>query len=133
MTSDTIADILKYAPNVRCFAIASDDLAKRNSEKTTRQLPRSKRKQAARNAYNKWKRSVESIIDDARATSYDEIIRRLRSLPLDAVVLTFDKDSADSMIDTVADDIRQRPAIVIGIWQQFVSRELVFIWLWNDH
>lgn len=133
MTSVTIVDILNYAPNVRCFAIASDDLARRNSEETARRLPRLKRKQASRNAYNKWRRSVESIIDDAKATSYDAIIQRLKSLPLDAVRLTFDPDSADSMIDAVADEIRQRPASGIGIWEQFASEELVFIWLRNDH
>ena len=135
MASDTIAQVLKFAPNVRCFAIASDDLAKRNSERATRHLPRSNRKQAARNAYNKWKRSVEFIIDDAKAAGYDDplIIERLKSLPLEAVNLTFDADSADSMIDRVSDEIRQRPAIGIGIWEQFVSEELVFIWLWNDH
>lgn len=133
MTSNTIVEILKFAPNVRCFAIASDDLAKCSSERATRHLPRSKRKQAARNAYNKWKRYVETIIDDAKAAGYDEIIERLKSLPLEAVCLAFDADLADSMIDRVSDDIRQRPGIGIGIWEQFVSEELVFIWLWNDH
>lgn len=132
MISDTITNILKHAPKVRCFAIASDDLARTNSERATKYLPRTKRRQAARNEYNRWKRAIDSILDDAKTTPYDTIIERLTSLSLDAVNLTFDADSADKMIDKIAQAIQRRPTRGIGIWEQFASEDLVFVWLWND-
>lgn len=132
MISDTITNILKHAPKVRCFAIASDDLARTNSERATKHLPRTKRRQAARNEYNRWKRAIDSILDDAKTTPYDTIIERLTSLSLDAVNLTFDADSADKMIDKIAQAIQRRPTRGIGIWEQFASEDLVFVWLWND-
>lgn len=132
MTSETIADILEYAPNVQCFAIASDDLAQRNAERAAKQLPRAQRRKAGRYAHSRWKRSVDSIIDDARTIDFNAIIARLETLPLDAVHLTFDAQSADEMINRLADEIRERPTTLIGIWEQFVSDDLVFVWLWND-
>lgn len=132
MTSDTIADILKHAPSVRCFAIASDDLARANSERAAQRLPKSERRQRARNEYNQWKRAVDSIIADAQTRPYDTIIERLNSLSLDAVSLTFDPDSADDMIDKMVKTIQLRPTLGIGVWEQFASDDLVFVWLWND-
>ena len=132
MTSDTINTVLQHAPQTRCFAIGSDDLAQRNSERESRRLPRAERKKAARNRYNKWKRAIDVIIADGKSTAYDDLIERLRQLPLDAITLTFDPESADIEIDRIASDIQLRPAIGVGIWEQFVSDELVLIWLWND-
>lgn len=132
MTSETIADILKHAPRVRCFAIASDDLARTNSEHAKKHLPRSQRRQAARNEYSRWKRAIDSIIDDAKTTPYATIIKRINLLPLDAVNLTFDADSAEDMIDKMALTIQLRPMLGIGVWEQFASDDLVFVWLWND-
>lgn len=132
MTSDTITKIVKHVPRVRCFAIASDDLARTNSQHATKRLPKSKRRQAARNEYNRWKRAIDSIIDDAETTAYETIVERLNSLPLDAVGLAFDAESADEIIDKMARAIHLRPAIGIGIWEQFASDDLVFVWLWND-
>lgn len=133
MTSETVTDILTHAPHVKCFAIASVDLARSASKDASRRLPRARRRQAARNTYNKWQRQVDAITEEARSTSYDEIIQRLQSLPLNAVRLTFDPESADSMIDAVGKEIFHGPLPGVGIWEQFVSDELVFVWLWNDH
>jgi hypothetical protein len=126
------AAIMKHAPRVRCFAIASADLAHLNSERATRNLPRAKRRQAARNEYTRWKRAIDSIIEDAKTTPYETTIKRLNSLPLDSVNLTFDAESADETIDRMARTIQLRPTLGIGVWEQFVSDDLVFVWLWND-
>ncbi|ELP30094.1 hypothetical protein [Rhodopirellula baltica] len=132
MTSDTINMVLQHAPQTRCFAIGSDELAQRSSERESRSLPRSERKRAARNRYNKWKRAVDAIIADGKSTAYHDLIERLRQLPLDAITLTFDAETADAEIDRIATEIQLRPKFGVGIWEQLVSDELAFIWLWND-
>jgi hypothetical protein len=132
VASETINSVLQHAPQTRCFAIGSEDLARRNSERASRGLPRPKRSNATRTRYNKWKRDVDSIIADGKSAAYDELIERLRQLPLDAFTLTFDAATADTEIDRIASDIQLRPTIGVGIWEQFVSDELVLIWLWND-
>ena len=132
MTSETINAVLQHAPQTRCFAVGSGDLAQRNSELDSRSLPRVDRKKAARNQYNKWKRSVDDIISDAKCIAYDEQIERLRQLPLNAITLTFDAESADAEIIRIASEIHLRPKYGVGIWEQFVSDELVLIWLWSD-
>lgn len=132
MTSETIAEILEHKPNVRCFAVGSDDLARRNSHKLARQLPRPKRKQAERKHYLRWKRSIDSIIQDAPNSDFSLIVTRLESLPLEAVHLAFDPRSADELVDKLSLEILDRPTAGIGIWQQFASDSVVFIWLWDD-
>ncbi|MEM6365957.1 MAG: hypothetical protein AAF745_16125 [Planctomycetota bacterium] len=132
MTSVVINTVLKYAPQTRCFAVGADDLARRNSERESRNLPRASRKKASRNRYAKWKRAVDGIISDGKSTAYDDLIERLRQLPLDAITLTFDPDTADAEIDRIASDIQSSHKYGIGICEQFVSDELVLIWLWND-
>jgi len=97
--------------------------AQRNSERESRSLPRTERKKAARNRCSKWKRAVDAIIADGKSTAYDD---------LDAITLTFDPEFADAEIDRIASDIQLSHKYGVGIWEQFVSDELVLIWLWND-
>lgn len=132
MQSETITAILSHAPATRCFAIGSDDLAHRHSERATRNLPKPQRRQAARRHYQKWKRNIDSIIADAKDISYEATISRLEALTLNAVRLAFDPVTADETIDLMADEIRQSSKYGIGIWEQHASDELVFVWLWND-
>lgn len=132
MNSETIAQILKYAPTVQCFAVGSDDLARQNSVLSVKHRPRTERKRAARNAYRRWQRLVQSIIDDARSAEYDHLISCLQALPLDAIRLTFGATSADSMIDQVSEEIQEKSWTLIGIYEQIVTDELAFVWLWND-
>jgi hypothetical protein len=132
MSSDIVASIRKQAQNIRCFAIASDEFAKSNCGETTKQLPRSKRRQAELHEYNRWKRDIASIIHDAKTFSYEKIIERFNMLPLDAIKLAFEDDAADSNIDKFIEKIQLRPGIGIGIWEQYVSDDVVVVWLWND-
>lgn len=110
----------------------SDDLARTNSELAKKYLQRSERRKAVRKQFNMWKRAIDSIIEDAKTTPFDSIVDRLKSLPLDAVNLAFDAESADNAINEVAKAIRLRPTSSVGVWEQFASDDLVFVWLWND-
>ncbi len=132
MASKTITSILECAPNIRCFAIASDELVVRSSKQEARSLPRSKRQQAARRYAKRWKRAIETIMDRARETTYGDLLRQLRELPCDAVTLTFDSEAADNAIDLMAARIQSGPNSGIGICEEIVSEDVAFVWLWND-
>ncbi len=132
MTSEFIGEILQHTPEIRCFAIGSNELAIRQAEKLARRMPRTKRRQAARNHYRRWERQIDSILQDGRSADYETTIHRLESLPLEAVRLAFDAEAADTLIDDVANTIRQSQRSGIGIMEQYASDEIVFVWLWND-
>lgn len=129
--SETITNVLRHAPNVRCFAIASGDLARRNSARSVKRVARAKRKRAARKEYDRWKRSVDEIINNARNQTYDDTVAEIKLLPLDAVRLAFDAGEADRLIDAMEKEIHEK-TYPIGICEEFASDEVVFVWVWND-
>lgn len=134
MTSETVVRILKCAPHVRCFAIGSDELAKRQCEHAVRALPRLERKQAVRRAFVRWRNEIEAISALAKEWPYERIVDRLQSLPLEAVRLAFDATTADRLIDEVAKELSDstRRSIGIGICENFLTEAVVIIWLWKD-
>ena len=75
---------------------------------------------------------MESITECAKETAYDDLLSQLRVLPFDAVRLAFDSESADASIEAMVSEIQLRPNSAIGIWEQIVSKDLAFVWLWND-
>lgn len=129
--SEFLDELLANAPDVRCFAVASEDIAIQNSQQLPSRVVGSDRKKGAKQHLAKWKRRVEDIIRTAKGRPYDDVVKDIESLPLDAVRVAFDPIQADNFIDELTNKIRLRQC-GIGIWEQFATDEIVFVWIWQD-